>query len=103
MFKPTNLIKRNASPKEADSVRYRQEKLFCKDKDVQLLERCNTVWSNLDDFRQQRARGLRFAYGDQWADIIEVNGEKMTYRKYLMQQGNVVIQTNQVKNKVDNI
>ena len=103
MFKPTNLIKRNASPKEADSVRYRQEKLFCKDKDVQLLERCNTVWSNLDDFRQQRARGLRFAYGDQWADIIEVNGEKMTYRKYLMQQGNVVIQTNQVKNKVDTV
>ena len=86
-----------------DSVKARQSKLNFKDKDVALLQRCERIWDNLDEFRRQRARGVRFAYGDQWADIIRVNGKAMTYRDYLMQQGNVVIQTNQIKNKVDTI
>jgi len=103
MFKATRLIKRDASLKDIDSVKARQAKLNFKDKDVALLQRCETIWGNMDEFRQQRARGVRFTYGDQWADIITVNGQSMTYREYLMQQGNVVIQTNQIKNKVDTI
>ena len=103
MFRAESLIKRNASPGEMDSVKVRRNKLYSKDKDVALLERCERTWSNLEDFRQQRARGIRFTYGDQWADPIEVNGKTMTYREYLMKQGNVVIQTNQIKNKVDTI
>lgn len=86
-----------------NSVKARQDKLFSKGKDVQLLERCEAVWSNMDEFRQQRARGVRFTYGDQWADTIIVNDKPMTYREYLMKQGNVVIQTNQIKNRVDTI
>lgn len=103
MFKATRLIKRDASLRDIDSVKARQTKLNFKDKDVALLRRCERVWGNLDEFRKQRARGVRFAYGDQWADIITVNGKSMTYREYLMRQGNVVIQTNQIKNKVDTI
>lgn len=103
MFKATRLIKRGSTLTEMNSVKARQAKLNFKDKDVALLQRCETVWGNLDDFRQQRARGVRFAYGDQWADTITVNGQAMTYREYLKQQGNVVIQTNQIKNKVDTI
>ena len=103
MFKSDRLIKRDASLRDIDSVKARQDKLNFKDKDVALLQRCETVWGNMDEFRQQRARGVRFTYGDQWADTITVNGQAMTYREYLMQQGNVVIQTNQIKNKVDTI
>lgn len=103
MFRAESLIRRADKPSEMDSVKHRRSKLYSKDKDVPLLERCERVWGNLDEFRQQRARGTRFTYGDQWADKIEVNGKTMTYREYLMQQGNVVIQTNQIKNKVDTI
>lgn len=104
MFKPTRLISRkNTSPKDLDSVSERRSQLYSKDKDSQLLERCERAWQNLDDFRLQRARGVRFCYGDQWADTITVNGKTMTYRQYLMQTGNVVIQTNQIKNRVDTI
>lgn len=103
MFKATRLIKRKASPSDMDSVRVRRDKLRGDGKDVSLLSRCETIWNNLDDFRQQRARGHRFYDGDQWADLITVNGKTMTYREYLMSTGNVVIQTNQIKNRVDTI
>ena len=103
MFKPDHLNKYNAKPSEMDSVKVRKSKLNSKNKDVQLLERCRTVWQNMDDFRQARARGIRYAYGDQWGDIITVNGRSMTYRKYLMEKGNVVIQNNLIKNKVETL
>lgn len=86
-----------------DSVKARQTKLYTKEKDTPLLHRCEVVWNNMEDFRQQRARGIRFAYGDQWGDTIVVNGKAMTYREYLMKQGNVVIQTNQVKNREETL
>ena len=103
MFKAERLIKRNATTAEMDSVRVRKKELRVKDKDVAMLHRCETVWQNLDEFRQQRARAHRFYDGDQWADTITVNGKSMTYRQYLMSTGNVVIQTNQIKNRVDTI
>jgi len=103
MFKAERLIRRNATTAEMDSVRVRKRELRVKGKDVAMLKRCETVWQNLDEFRQQRARAHRFYDGDQWADTITVNGKSMTYRQYLMSTGNVVIQTNQIKNRVDTI
>ena len=103
MYKPEHLIKRKVTPSDIDSVKYRRKKLQTKATDPDLLHRCETLWLNLSDFRAQYARGVRFAYGDQWGDIITVNGQQMTYRKYLMNTGNVVIQTNQIKNRVDTI
>ena len=86
-----------------DSVKVRKAKLSSKNKDVQLLERCRAVWNNMDEFRQARARGIRYAYGDQWGDMITVNGKTMTYRRYLMEKGNVVIQNNLIKNRVETL
>lgn len=86
-----------------DSVKLRRKKIREKGKDVDLLLRCQRIWQKLDDMRIQRARGHRFYDGDQWADLITVNGKTMTYRDYLMSTGNVVVQTNQIKNRVDTI
>ena len=86
-----------------DSVKVRKKELRSKGKDIDLLLRCERIWNNLDEFRQQRARGHRFYDGDQWGDTIVVNGKAMTYREYLQSTGNVVIQTNQIKNRVDTI
>ena len=92
-----------ATPSDMDSVKARHKELRLKGNDVALLHRCETVWNNFDEFRRGRARGLRFCYGDQWGDTITVNGVTMTYREYLMKQGNVVIQANQIKNRVETI
>lgn len=96
------LIRRKVTLSEMDSVKARQVKSG-REKDVQLLERCNSLWENLRDFRQKGARANRYAYGDQWGDLINVNGRVMTQRQYLQDTGNVVLQTNQIKSKVDSI
>lgn len=101
MEKKDRLIKR-VSVARMDSVKARKQKLH-HDQDIDLLERCNVLWENLRTFRERRARAVRFTYDDQWGDLIEVNGKVMTQRQYLMNQGNAVLQTNQIKNKVDTI
>lgn len=104
MIRAEHLIRRKATPADMNSVKVRQTKLRSKGKDVDLLMRCQRIWrNNLDEFRQQRARGHRFYDGDQWGDLITVNGKTMTYREYLKSTGNVVLQTNQIKNRVDTI
>ena len=103
MFKAERLIKRQARASDIDSVKVRKKELHIKDKDVELLTRCEHLWMNFDEFREQRRRGNRFYDGDQWGDLITVNGKTMTYREYLSSTGNVVIQTNQIKNRVDTI
>lgn len=87
-----------------DSVQYRQKKLgLDKESDGQLLIRCETLWNNLYEFREQRARAMRFTYGDQWSDYITVNGKTMTQREYVTLQGNVALQSNQIATKVNTI
>lgn len=98
----TTLVRKSPYTRDMDSVAQRS-KAIGKEKDVHLLERAETLWNNLDEFRRRRARATRFAYGDQWGDTIEINGTVMTQRQYLQKQGNVVLQTNQIKNKVDTI
>lgn len=102
MYKADRLIKRPAMA-EMDSVKERKKELLSRKRDTALLERCRRVWDNMLPFRETRARSNNFCYGDQWGDIVEVNGVQMTYRKYLMDRGNVVLQTNQIKNRVDTI
>lgn len=87
-----------------DTVKLRRKKLgIDPETDLQLLARCETLWNNFSEFREQRARARRFVYGDQWGDYITVNGKVMTQRDYVNQQGNVVIQSNQIATKVNTI
>ena len=87
-----------------DSVKYRREKLgINKETDFQLLIRCETLWNNLYEFREQRSRGMRFTYGDQWGDYITVDGVRMRQRDYVTAQGNVALQSNQIATKVNTI
>lgn len=102
MYTKTRLIRRKITVSEMDSVKSRQDRIG-RERDVQLLERCNALWENLRDFRIRGARANRYAYGDQWGDSINVNGTVMTQRQYLQSTGNVVLQTNQIKSKVDSI
>lgn len=87
-----------------DSVKYRRGKLGIeKESDFQLLIRCETLWNNLHEFREQRSRGMRFTYGDQWGDYITVDGVTMRQRDYVAAQGNVALQSNQIASKVNTI
>ena len=93
------LIRKVPTAGQMNTVKARQ-KVVGKEKDTQLLAHFRNLWNNLEEFRTQRARAFRFAYGDQWGDIIEYNGRRMTERQYLRMTGNTVLQTNQVQDKV---
>lgn len=104
MIKQSRRNPRKNTIADMDSVKSRRKKLgIDKETDQQLLIRCETLWNNLYEFREQRARAMRFTYGDQWGDYITVNGVTMRQRDYVAQQGNVALQSNQIATKVNTI
>ena len=96
------LIKVKKDQDGIDSVALRKT-TFGKDRDLDLLTQCETLWENLRYFRRARERALRFAYGDQWGDYIVVNGVRMKEREYISRIGNTALQTNQIKRVVNTI
>lgn len=85
-----------------DSVAERKEH-FGEDRDIQALEHYNRLWENFRPARYGRERANRFAYGDQWGDKIVVGGKRMTQREYVTKQGNIALQTNQIKKIITTI
>ena len=71
--------------------------------DTDLLSRCQMLWDNLSYFRQRRARSIMFTYGDQWGDMIAVDGKTMTQRDYVTSKGNVAFQVNLIRKMVNTI
>lgn len=96
------LIKLKKQKDTADSLVERKSR-FGNEQDMELLSQCEVLWNNLRDFRRARARAIRFTYGDQWGEMINVNGKVMSQRQYLSTIGNVALQTNQIKRVVNTI
>jgi len=101
MQKPDRLYRRVKSVSEMDSVRMRKKAIERTKRDMALLEQFRDLWLNMQSFREQRARAFRFAYDDQWGDLMEYDGKVMTMRQYLQRTGNIVVQSNQVQEKVE--
>lgn len=88
---------------EMDSVKFRKSQLNEEGVDKELVARCENLWSNLDYFRRNRAKVLRFAYGDHYDDKILIKGKWMRQRDYLSAVGGMALQTNQVRKVVNTI
>lgn len=71
--------------------------------DVELLERAMHCWERLESYRRERERNKRFAYGDQWGDMIEVDGMKMREEDYIRSQGNVPLKNNMIRRIIRNV
>ena len=66
-----------------DTLRLRRQNNLEKRYDTMLLAECEQSWQNKDEFRQQRARSLRYLFGNQWGDLINYRGCYMTEEKYM--------------------
>lgn len=86
---------------EIDSVK--REKLHDERVNFAILLQCQQYWNNLESFRKERERNKRYTYGDQWSDIVEVDGEKMTEEKYIESQGSVPLKNNLMRRLVRNV
>ena len=67
-----------------------------------LLEAQN-YYSAMFRFRQDRERNKRYNYGDQWGDMVCVDGKKMTEEQYILSQGNIPLKTNLIRRLVRNV
>lgn len=62
-----------------------------------LLEEAHHHWMRMAKFREERERAKRYTYGDQWKDIVEVNGCRMTEEEYIRSQGGIPLKNNLIR------
>lgn len=89
---------------EADSVERRRKRTFAGNRNnMELLIRCEKLWSNLHTFREERERCLRYTFGEQWSDIITYKGKRMTEKEYLKEKGNIPLVNNLIIGIVNSV
>ena len=59
-----------------------------------------SCWNSLDDLRIKEKRHERYVFGDQWGDRIVKDGVAMSERANILNQGNVPLQNNRIRNIV---
>lgn len=89
---------------EADSVKRSRLQCYGSRARAQLiLLEAQGYYMAMDRFRRDRERNKRYTYGDQWGDIVCVNGKKMTEEQYIMSQGNIPLKTNLIRRLMRNV
>lgn len=61
------------------------------------------AWENMQQFRSDRERCKRYVYGDQWNDIINVDGVSMTESEFILSQGQVPLKNNILRRILRNV
>lgn len=87
--------------KEMDSVV--ESKQWGNRRAFDVLMQAQQYWFNMDSFRRTRERNKRYAYGDQWKDLVNVEGKTMTEEAYIKLQGNIPLKNNLIRRLVRNV
>ncbi len=90
--------------KEADSVK--RSKAISRDDRVRGMMILSEAYGHYHasyQTRLDRERNKRYTYGDQWGDMICVDGEHITEGEYIKRQGNVPLKTNLIRRLVRNV
>ena len=86
---------------EMDTIK--EAKKFGDRRAFHVLMEAQQFWDNMSRFRKERERNKRYCYGDQWGDIIHVDGQDMTEEEYIKSQGNVPLKNNLIRRLVKNV
>ena len=73
------------------------------DRAVYVLMGAQQHWHNMHRYREDRLRNKRYNYGDQWQDIVVVDGHKMREEDYIKQQGSVPLKNNLIRRLTNNV
>lgn len=89
---------------EADSIK-RSRLQFGGDRAraMEILQEAQNYYCAMYRFRKDRERNKRFNFGDQWGDIVCVDGKRMTEEQYIRSQGNMPLKTNLIRRLVRNV
>jgi len=86
---------------EMDTVK--EAKKFGNSRAFDVLMEGQLYWNNMSQFRKDRERNKRYTYGDQWGDIIQVDGRSTTEEEYIKSQGNVPLKNNLIRRLVKKV
>lgn len=70
---------------------------------IALLQEAAACMAHRADYRTMRERCKRYTYGDQWSDIINVDGHNVTEEEYILSQGNLPLKNNLIRRLVRNV
>lgn len=69
-----------------------------------ILQQAEHCWSNLDKFRRERKRCMRYAYGDQWGDFVrDGNGRLVKEETLIRRNGGEAIENNMIRKLVNTV
>lgn len=88
---------------ESDSVRRSRLRYGGRSRGQEILIEAQNYYNAMYRFRNDRERCKRYNYGDQWGDVVCVNGKKMSEEQYILSQGNVPLKTNLIRRLVRNV
>ena len=72
-------------------------------KNVGLLFEACRCWERMATFRRNRQRNMRYCYGDQWGDYVEVDGKKVREEDYIRSQGSEPLKNNLIRRLVKQV
>ena len=88
---------------EKDSVRRSMLTMNSRERGARILLEAGACYAAMRRFRDDRERNKRYTYGDQWGDIVCVDGERMTEEEYIRRQGSIPLKTNVIRRLVRNV
>ena len=93
-------LSRVTAADETDSVK-RAAKARGGGKALDVLMDAQRYWFAMDTFRRDRERNKNYANGDQWGDMVTVDGERMREGDYIRKQGNIPLKNNLIRRMVN--
>ena len=89
---------------EADSLKYKMlHSPNDRTRAQEILIEAQCYYNAMYRFRHDRERCKRYNYGDQWGDMVCVNGKKMSEEQYILSQGNVPLKKNLIRRRVRSV
>ncbi len=70
---------------------------------IERIMRYKDMWDRGHTFRKKRARLMRYVFGDQWSDYVEVDGKLMTEEENILSQGKVPLKNNLMRALINSV
>lgn len=88
-------VRPKGEEEELDSVAYGKARRGDR-RTFDILMEAAEHWARMARFRRDRERNKRYTYGDQWSDIICVEGREIREEDYIRAQGNLPLVNNHI-------
>lgn len=88
--------------KKNDGISYRDDN-GKKKRNLEILQLADEYYSSMQNIRKRRMRSRKYYRGDQWSDMVEVNGNMMSEEEYLEKQGKAPLKQNMIRPPLRNV